>query len=73
MGLWDRIRTVLRREVKEVKASAQEAADRANAALDERERELNASPEEKLRLEQERAARGDAEFEALRRRIERGD
>ena len=43
---------------------------RANRSLDERERELNATPAEKLALEQQRAAEIDAELDAVRKRIE---
>lgn len=66
MGTWDRIRAALRRE----KHDVEEAKERANAALDRRERELNATPAEKLAMEQERASQVDDEFEAVRKRIE---
>ena len=66
MGTWERIRAALRRE----KRDLEDLEARANAALDRRERELNATPEEKLALEQQRAAEADAEFDAVRRRIE---
>ncbi len=48
-----------------------EATARGNESLDRRERELAATPEERLLLEQERAAAADAEYDALRRTIER--
>jgi hypothetical protein len=70
MGLWARILAAIRREGRELSGVARDATDRADAALEARERELNASPEEKMRVEQERAARADAEFEAMRRRID---
>ena len=41
-------------------------------ALDEKERELHATPDERLRIEAERAAAADAEYEALRKKIEGG-
>ena len=44
--------------------------ERANDALDRRERELQASPAERLAMEQERALEIDAELDAVRRRIE---
>ena len=47
-----------------------DATARGNAALDEREREQHASPEERLRIEQERAAANDDEYDAIRRKIE---
>lgn len=71
MGTWDRILAALRREKRDVAEALDEFTDRANADLDRRERELHATPEEKLAIEQERAAENDAELEAIRRRIER--
>lgn len=71
-GLWDRIRAALRRERRDVEQALDELTDRGNAALDERERELHATPEEKLAIEQERGAALDEEFDAVRRRIEGG-
>jgi len=71
-GLWDRLRTLLRAERAELDDALADAEVRGNAALDARERELHATPEERLRIEQERAAAADAEYEALRRKIEGG-
>jgi len=70
MGTWDRLRSLLRREKRELDDVLHDAEVRANAALDRRERELAATPEEKLAMEQERAEALDAEFDAVRRRIE---
>lgn len=70
MSTWDRIRAALRREKRDVDAAIADATARGNAALDQRERELNATPEEKLAIEQQRAAEADAAFEAARRRIQ---
>jgi hypothetical protein len=72
VGVWERVRAALRREKRDLDQAIGEATDRANRALDERERELTATPEEKLRIEQARAEETDAEFEALRKRIEDG-
>ena len=66
----DRLKALLRREKAELDDALADAEARGNAALDARERELSATPEERLRIEQERAAAADAEYEALRRRIE---
>jgi hypothetical protein len=63
---WDKVQAWLRRE----KADVDEAVADGHAAMDRKEAEAAASPEEKLRLEQERAAAADAEYEALRKRIE---
>lgn len=70
MGLWDQIRAVLRREKRDLDDAVDDLTVRGNAALDRREREMNASPEEKLEIERERSAEVDAEFEEARRRIE---
>jgi hypothetical protein len=74
MSTWTRLLAALRREQQDVDEAVDEAVVRGNAAMDRRERELHATPEEKLAMEQERAAENDAELEAIRRRIEgRGD
>lgn len=70
MGTWDRIVAALRREKRDVDEAIDEVTVRANAALDRRERELRATPEERIRIEQERAVENDADLEAIRRRIE---
>lgn len=70
MSFFDRLKALLRREGEELDDALRDATARGNAALDERERELHATPEERLRIEQERAAAADAEYEALRRKIE---
>ncbi|HZQ83271.1 MAG TPA: hypothetical protein VFA83_00455 [Acidimicrobiales bacterium] len=70
MSTWDRIKAALRREKRDLDDAIDDATSRGNAALDRRERELTATPEEKLAIEQERGAEVDAEFEAARRRIE---
>lgn len=51
----------------------EDATARGNEALDRRERELAATPEERLAIERERAQAQDDEYEALRRRIERDE
>ena len=70
MGTWDRIRAALRREAEDLKEAAHDATARGNAALERREREQAATPEEKIGFEQERIAEHDAEYEALKRQIE---
>lgn len=70
MSAWDRIRAMLRREKRDLDDVIDDVTQRGNAALDRREREMNASPEEKLAIEQERAEEIDAELDAVRRRIE---
>ena len=70
MTMWDRIRAALRREKRELDDAVHDLEVRADAALDLRERELEASPEEKLAMEQERGRGIDDEIEAVRKRIE---
>lgn len=71
-GTWNRIRAALRREKRDFDQAVEEFTARTNATLDRKERELNASPEEKLAMEQDRGRQIDDEFEAVRRRIEGG-
>jgi ribosomal protein S6E (S10) len=73
MGIWDRVRAALRREKRDLDEAVDEFQQRANAALDKREREQTATPEEKLAMQQERGDEIDAEFDAVRKRIEGGD
>jgi hypothetical protein len=73
MGTWDRIRAALRRETRELDDTIEEATARGNAALDQRERQRDATPAEKLALEQQRGAEIDAELDAVRKRIEGTD
>jgi hypothetical protein len=72
MGAWDRIRNAFRREKRELDDIVGDATERANAAVDRRERELDASPAERMAMEQQRAADVDSEFDAVRKRIEEG-
>jgi len=67
--MWDKIRAALGREATDARELLDETAKRGNRAMDQRERELNATPEEKLTIEQERIATSDAEFEELRRKL----
>lgn len=72
MGAWDRIRNAFRSEKREIDDIVGDATKRADAALDRRERELDASPAEKLAMEQQRTEEIDSEFDAVRKRIEGG-
>ena len=73
MGTWDRILAALRREKRDVDEAVRDLTAKADAALDRRERELHATPLEKLEMEQERSRELDADLEAVRRRIEDRD
>ena len=61
---------MLRREKRDIDEAVDEFTTKANATLDRKERELHATPEEKLAMEQERSDEIDAELDAVRRRIE---
>ena len=67
---WDRIRSALKREKHDVDEAVEEWTTKGNAVLDQKERELTATPEEKLAMEQQKSDEIDAELEAVRRRIE---
>jgi hypothetical protein len=58
-SLWNRVRRALQREQRDIEE-----------ILDEKERELAATPEEGLTIAQERVAKADDEFEKLKRQIE---
>ena len=53
---WDRIRAALRREKRDIGEAVDELTTKGNAVLDRKERELAATPEERLAMEQ---AKGD--------------
>jgi len=72
MSTWDRFRNALRREKRDIDEAVDELKDRANAALDERERERDATPSERLAMQEARAKEADDELEAIKRKIERG-
>jgi hypothetical protein len=69
---WDRVRRWFKGEKAELDDAIADATARGNEALDAKERELDMTPAERLRLEQERAQQADDEYEALRRKIEGG-
>ena len=69
---WDRIRAALKREKHDVDEAVEEWTAKGNATLDRKERELSATPEEKLAMEQQKGDEIDADLDAVRRRIEGG-
>ncbi|HZU74464.1 MAG TPA: hypothetical protein VE990_17010 [Acidimicrobiales bacterium] len=72
MSRWTKLRDALRREKQDLDAVLGELQDHANSALDRKERELDATPAERLATAQDRAKSADDEFDAIRRRIEGG-
>ena len=72
MGTFDRLKAALRREKRDIDEAVDEMTAHGNAVLDKKERELHATPSEKLAIEQDRAKDIDDEIEAIRRRLERG-
>jgi hypothetical protein len=73
VSTWARFRRALRREARDIDETVEEMKGRANAAIEARERALDATPSERLAMEQARAGDIDDEIEAIRRRIERKD
>lgn len=69
-SLWDRVRRALRREASDIEHAIADATQRGHEVLDEKERELAATPEERLLTEQQRSDQANEEFEALKRKIE---
>ena len=72
MSTWERFRKALRREQRDVEEALDEMKDRANAALDEKERERDATPSERLAMQEARAKEADDDLEAIKRKLERG-
>ena len=70
MNLWDKVLAVLRREATDAKQIAEEAQARADAALAAKERELAATPDERLAMTADAIAESDAAFEELRDEID---
>jgi len=72
VSTWERFRKALRREQRDVEEALDEMKDRANAALDEKERERDATPSERLAMQEARAKEADDDLEAIKRKIESG-
>ncbi len=70
-SLWGRIRRALKREKRDIEHALADVTRRGNEVLAEKERELNATPSELLRIEQARADEAADSFEELKRKIER--
>jgi hypothetical protein len=73
MSTWQRLRSALRREQRDVEDALDEMKARANAALDQKERERDATPSERLAMQEARANEADADLEAIKRKIEGRD
>jgi hypothetical protein len=65
----ERVQAWLRREAADADELAADTRRRLDEDLSRRERELTASPEERVELLQGDIARNDEDFEALRRRL----
>ncbi|MDH4145845.1 MAG: hypothetical protein OEY23_11850 [Acidimicrobiia bacterium] len=70
MGFLDRLRAVFGREAADVREAWDDLSDSLERDLDRRERELHATPEEKIEILQGQIAANDDAFEAVRSRIE---
>lgn len=71
-SLWERVTRVLRREARDAGVLAREAQERLDRELGRRERELAATPEERLQASIEEIERSDDAFDEVRRRLEGG-
>lgn len=65
--------TILRREAVEARDAIDDLERRLDADLQRRERDLAASPEERLRAQLDEITKSDDDFQVLRERIEGGD
>jgi DNA repair ATPase RecN len=72
MGFTDKVRAWLRRESDEAAQLLAETERRLDDDLTRRERELEASPQERLESLQRQIEQNDAELEAIRERLRRG-
>jgi len=70
MNAFERLKAALRREKHDIDDAVRDATAHGNAVLDQKEHERDASPSEKLVIEQKKALDIDDEIEAIRRRIE---
>ncbi len=70
MGFLDAVTSWFRREAQDVKDSVDRLEDRVDADLSRRERELDATPEERMEMIQEETAADDALAE-IQSRIDR--
>lgn len=69
MGLWDRIKAFLAAETADIKDELSEIRDSLDTELARKEREQQATPEERVEMIIEEIEEEDAAFEALEDRI----
>lgn len=70
VGLFDSLKRALRREAADVKEAAGDLSDRLDADLTRRERDLQATPEERLQQVIGEIETSESDFDALRRRAQ---
>ena len=73
MSWWDRIVSVFRREAGDVKEGLERMGETLDAELARKERELAASPEERIDMILEEQAADDQRFDELVDRIRRAE
>ena len=71
MSNWDKLRDALRREKRDIKSAVSDFTAHANATLDAKEKELRATPSEKVAIELARAKELDDQIQALKNKIDR--
>ena len=66
MSVWAKIRAALRREAKDAREVAEDLEEKLDVELSRRERELDASPEERMQMSLDEIATSDEAFEQLK-------
>ena len=70
MSWWEKVTKFLKGEAAEARDLGKDLEEKISADLDRREREMNATPEERLDMAVEDAEQVDAAFDEVARRIE---
>lgn len=70
MPWWEKVTKFLKGEAAEARDLGKDLEEKISADLDRREREMNATPEERLDMAVEDAEQVDASFDEVARRIE---
>ena len=66
MSVWAKIRAALRREAKVAREVAEDLEEQLDVELSRRERQLDASPEERMQMTLDEIATSDESYERLK-------
>lgn len=69
MSWWERVKAALSREARDTRELGREVAQKLDTELTRRERDLSASPDERLDTTLEEIASSDREFDELSRTV----